>query len=250
METAEGVAIVTGAARGIGLATACALSPSHRAVVLLDQDADSLGPACKTVDATGTSAIGVVCDVSDFDDVGRQVHQIESDIGPIESVINNAGITRDSIFHRMSREDWDSVLDVNLGGAFNVSRQAVPAMRQRGHGRIVNVASRAILGNVGQANYSASKAGLVGLTRTLALECARYGITVNCVCPGFTMTPMSAAVPEDVRARVVASIPLGRPAAPEDIANAIAFFCGPSASYITGSVLHVGGGRELSASPW
>jgi NAD(P)-dependent dehydrogenase (short-subunit alcohol dehydrogenase family) len=180
--------------------------------------------------------------------VGAAVERIERDLGPIYALVNNAGIVRDAMSHRMTREQWDQVIAVQLGGAFNTVRHIIPGMRDRGRGRIVNISSRAILGNVGQLNYSAAKAGLIGFTRTLALELGPRGITANAVCPGFTETPMTASLSDEHRARVLAQTPLGRAGKPEDIANAVHFLCSDQGAYITGATLHVGGGRELGGA--
>ena len=240
-------AVVTGGGRGIGEAIATKLA-AEWAVAVLDVDMARAAAVAAAIDASGGTALALGCDVADYDAVGRCIAAVEADLGPIDVLVNNAGITRDRIAHKMDREDWDAVIAVNLGGAFNTVRHAVPPMRSRRSGRIVNIASRAILGNVGQANYAASKAGLIGLTRTLALELGGHGITVNAVCPGFTETPMTDALPEEIRRRVISQIPLGRAGRPEDVANAVYFFCSDLGSYVTGATLHVGGGRELAST--
>ncbi len=247
MNESKGVALVTGAGRGIGAAISRKLASSGWHACVVDVSEARATEQAERLRSEGLPASARVCDVGDFEQVGELVSSLEAEAGPITALVNNAGITRDAMFHKMDLDDWGAVLHVNLSGAFHTVRHVAPLMRERRSGRIVNIASRAILGNMGQANYSASKAGLVGLTRTLALELGRYDVTANVVCPGFTETEMTAAMPEEARAKVVSQIPLGRPGKPEDIANAVYFFCGDLGSYVTGAVLHVGGGRELAS---
>lgn len=242
------MAVVTGAGQGIGAETARCLAAASFRVAVLDINEPGARSVADAIGGDGGTALAYRCDVADLAEVGEVFRAIETDLGPIYALVNNAGIVRDAMAHRMTREAWDAVLAVNLGGAFNTVRQAVEGMRERRQGRIVNIASRAILGNVGQLNYSASKAGLVGMTRTLALELGPFDITVNAVAPGFTETPMTAALPADIREKVLRQIPLRRAGRPRDVANAVYFFCSELGSYVTGAVLHVGGGRELAST--
>lgn len=170
------------------------------------------------------------------------IQRIESEIGPIALVVNNAGITRDAMLHKMTTAQWDAVLSVNLSAPFHVGQACAKRMMGRKYGRIVNIASLAYLGNIGQSNYAATKAGLLGMTRTWALELGRYGITANVVAPGFIETPMTAAIPDPVREKFVKKIPMLRMGQPEDIARTVAFLLSDDAAYVTGQCIQVDGG--------
>ena len=206
---------------------------------------DGLRKVVEEIKAGGGRAIHAVCNVAKKSDVDAAVAKTVTELGGLHCVVNNAGITRDKMAKKMTEEDWDLVISVNLKGPFLVCQAAINVMSDKKYGRISNTASVAIRGNIGQPNYSASKAGIVGLTRTLALECARANITVNCVAPGATDTAMFANVPEDIKQAIVKSIPLQRMAAPADIAMVHAFLCSDEANYVTGQLIYVDGGATL-----
>lgn len=239
------VALVTGAGRGIGAAIARRFVREGALVVACDLKEDWAQGVVEEIRAAGGSAEAAGCDVADKAQVDALVNGILKRHDRLDILINNAGITRDNLSLRMSEDEWDSVIRVNLRGTWIPSQAVIRPMRKRKWGRIVNTSSVASLGNPGQANYSTSKAGVIGLTRTLALELAKSGITVNCVAPGAIMTPMLEAVPEDIRAKYIESIPMGRFGDPDDVASAHLFFCGELASYITGQVLFVDGGISV-----
>ncbi|MFN8636101.1 MAG: beta-ketoacyl-ACP reductase [Chloroflexota bacterium] len=239
------VAIVTGAANGIGAATARRLASEGARLVVVDLAEDSLAETVGAITSSGGEALALAGDVSNADDVARIVKQAHEQLGRIDILINNAGINRDAMAARMTEANWDAVLDVNLKGSFLCAQAVQPIMREQNDGRIVNTASISALGNVGQANYSASKAGLIGLTRTLALEWSRYGIRVNCVAPGGTDTRMTAGIPDNIRESIMQRIPLKRFASPDEIAAAHAFLVSDDASYITGQTLFVDGGSSV-----
>lgn len=237
------VAIVTGAARGIGLAIARRLGQDDWTVVLADLDGAEASAA--TLKGEGISATGVTLDVTDSERVADVVAVIERDVGPIDALVNNAGILRDGRLADMTDADFRAVIDVCLFGAFYMSRSVAPAMMERGSGRIVNITSRAYLGNPGQANYSAAKAGLVGLTKALAKELGRGGVTVNAVAPGMVETDLVRAHPkfDAIVERAKKASSVARIGQPEDVAEAVSYLCSSLAGYITGDVLHVTGGR-------
>jgi len=239
-------ALVTGAARGIGWAIATRLASEGARVRVLDRDADALDDAVAGIRrAAGSDAVsGDRVDVADAAQVAEAVARAAAE-QPVSVLVNNAGVIRDGWVDRLSEDDWNTVLAVNLTGAFHACRAVVPGMKESGYGRIVNVASRAWLGSAGQANYVASKAGLVGLTRGLALELVRFGITVNAVAPGLIDTPMVQALDPAVRERLTKAQPGGRMGTPEEVAAAVAFLASTEAGFITGQVLHVCGGKSV-----
>jgi len=239
------VAIVTGAGRGIGEATARRFAADGCSVSVWDVNAEAAEAVAGAIRESGGKAIACAVDVSSKDQVDAAVARTVEELGGLHFVVNNAGITRDKSAKKLSEADWDLVLAVNLKGTFLVCQAAINVMLENGYGRIVNTASVAVTGNFGQANYSASKAGIVGLTRTLALECAKGGITVNCVAPGATDTPMFDAVPEEIKQAICKSIPLRRMAEPSEVAAVHAFLCSDDASYVTGQLLFVDGGATL-----
>lgn len=243
------VAIVTGGARGIGAAIALRLAADGHDLALVDLDEAACTDAVAAVEAQGARALAVGADVSDEAAVVAAVARIADELGPPAVLVNNAGVLRNGLAFKMTLDDWDTVVDVNLRSAFLMSREAQRHMTPHGWGRIVNLSSIAALGTVGQANYSAAKAGLQGLTKTLALELGRYGVTVNAVAPGFTVTGMTRALAEragmafeDLVAERVAEIPVARPGRPEDIAHAVSFFADERSGFVSGQVLYVAGG--------
>ncbi len=241
------VAIVTGAGRGIGEAIAKRLASEGAKIAVVSRtEANSQ----KVADALNAAAPGTAkpyaVDVADFDAVQKAGEQILADFGRVDVLVNNAGITRDTLAMRMSSEDWDIVLDTNLKGAFNFTRAVLRSMVKQRFGRIINISSvSGILGTAGQANYAASKAGLIGLSKTLARELASRNITVNVVAPGFTETDMTSVLSDEVKKGALAMIPQGRMGSSDDIASAVAYFASPEAAYITGQVLAVDGGMSM-----
>ena len=244
------VAVITGAARGIGAGTAKRLADEGASIAVLDLDESS---AAASADGLGAAkAIGVGCDVSDSASVDKAVTRVVEELGKIDVLVNNAGVTRDNLLFKMSEDDWDMVMNVHLRGAFLMSRAAQKHMVEAKYGKILNLSSVSALGNRGQANYSAAKMGLQGFTRTLALELGPFGINVNAVAPGFIVTDMTDATarrvgvePEDWRKAAADATPVRRVGYPDDIAAAVAFLCSDEASYITGQTLYVDGGAKV-----
>lgn len=241
------VALVTGASRGIGRAVACGLAADGFDLALVYAgNADAAADAVAACEAAGATARAYRCDVSNADEVKATADAALADFGSVWALVNNAGITRDTLLARMKDEDFARVLEVNLTGAFNMMRALTrPLMRQRG-GRIVSMSSVVgLMGNAGQANYAASKAGLIGLTKSAARELAPRGVTVNTVAPGFVRTDMTAALPEQVVERYEGQIPLGRLADPEEVAGVVRFLVSDAAAYVTGEVIRVDGGMAM-----
>ena len=246
VQMAGQVALVTGASRGIGRAIALALASAGMKVVgtaTTDAGAASIGEAL----AAHEGCRGLCLNVNDVAGIDAAVDTIVKDLGGLHVVVNNAGITRDTLSMRMKDDDWDAVLDTNLKAVFRVSRAAIRPMMKQRYGRIINITSVVgASGNAGQANYAAAKAGVAGLTRSLARELGSRGITVNCVAPGFIETDMTKALSEAQTTALMARIPLGRLGHAADIAHAVAFLASPNAAYITGTELHVNGGMYLN----
>lgn len=245
---ARRVALVTGAARGIGAAIAGRLARDGHDVVVLDLDADACAATIATVHACGRQALALAADVSDERSVAMAIEAATAALSAPTILVNNAGVLRDRTVAKMSLDDWETVMAVNLRGAFLLSRAVQPGMRHAKWGRIVNLSSTAALGAFGEANYAAAKAGIQGFTRSLALELGRYGITVNAVAPGFVATDMTRAVAERngmtfaaMELEMLKSIVVGRVGAPDDIANAVAFFADARSDFVTGQTLYVAG---------
>ncbi|RME25253.1 MAG: 3-oxoacyl-ACP reductase FabG [Candidatus Zixiibacteriota bacterium] len=232
--------VVTGGARGIGSAIVERFTAEGANVAILDLDVSEV-PA-------DSGILAVSGDVSRADDVTAFIGEVMAKHGRIDILVNNAGIIRDNVIWRMTEEEFDAVLRVNLKGAWLMCKQVAPVMREQNNGRIINIASRAWLGNFGQSNYSSSKGGLVSLTRVLALELARYNVTVNAVAPGLIDTPLTRGLPEETLRKLTAAQPGGRAGKPEDIAAAVAFLASPEAGFINGQVLHVDGGKSIGAT--
>ncbi|WP_255647101.1 MULTISPECIES: 3-oxoacyl-ACP reductase FabG [Nocardiopsis] len=243
------MAIVTGAARGIGAATAERLAADGRAVAVLDLKESDAQEVVDRITAAGGTALAVGCDVADEDQVTAAVDTVAERLGAPSILVNNAGVLRDNLLFKMSASDWDTVMNVHLRGSFLMSRAAQAHMTAQNWGRIVNLSSSSALGNRGQANYSAAKAGLQGFTKTLAIELGKFGVTVNAVAPGFVETAMTRATAErigisydDMKKFKEAEIPVRRVGLPEDIANAVAFFASEDSGFVSGQVLYVAGG--------
>ena len=239
-------AVVTGGSRGIGAAVAALLAERGAAVVVSARDADRLDAAVKDLEAMGTPVVGVTGDVSRRDDAERVVDTARERFGRLDILVNNAGITRDGLLLRMKDEDWDRVIEVNLRGAFVMTRAAAKVMVRQKGGRIINMSSAAgAMGNAGQANYSASKAGLIGFTKAAARELSHWGILVNAVAPGLIETDMTAPIPAPAREALLAQIPLGRAGTTREVAEVVGFLAGDGATYVTGQVFHVNGGLYI-----
>lgn len=242
---AHQVALVTGAARGLGLGIATMLAEHGAKVALNDVNAEALDDAVKRLQDRGLEVCGFPGNVSDGHVVDALVTQVETRWGSTDILVNNAGINRDGLLIKMSEEDWQTVLDVDLTGPFLLMRRILPTMVERKRGRVINMSSASWLGNFGQANYAAAKAGLVGLTKTASRETARYGITVNAICPGFIETEMTRSIPDKVWDKMVAKIPAARVGQPADVARVVVFLASAYAEYVTGEIINVGGGMVL-----
>ena len=238
--------IVTGGSRGIGAAIAALLAEHGASVLVSGRDDDRLQTAVKAMEGLGGRVVGLAADAAKREDVDRLVDAARQEFGRLDVVVNNAGITSDALLVRMKDDDWDRVMDVNLRGAFLLTRAAAKVMMRQKSGRVINIASAAgAMGNAGQANYSAAKAGLFGLTKASARELAHWGILVNAVAPGLIETDMSAAIPEAARQAFLAQVPAGRIGTAREVAEVVGFLAGDGASYITGQVFHVNGGLYM-----
>lgn len=250
-DATDTVAIVTGAGQGIGAAVARRLAADGMSVAVVERVAAAAEGTVEAIREKGGTALGIACDVTRTAEVDAMAEQVAAELGRPGVLVNNAGITRDGLLFAMSDEDWDAVVDVHLGGSFRCARAVARHMVELGRGSIVNLSSVAALGNPGQANYATAKAGIQGLTRTLAIELGPSGIRVNAVAPGFVDTAMTDAVarrmrkdPAQLRVEAAGRAPLRRVGTPEDIAGVIAFLVGPDAGYLTGQTIHVDGGPQ------
>ncbi len=239
-------ALVTGAAQGIGREIALALATDGADVAICDVNLEAAQKTAAEIEAKGRKSLAVKANVAASEDVTAMIEAVVSKFSRIDILVNNAGITRDGLILRMKDEDWDLVLSINLKGAFLCAKAALKYMTKQRAGTIINIASIVgAMGNAGQANYVASKAGLIGLTKTIAREYANRNITANAVAPGFIETAMTKALPENVRQELAKQIPMGKLGTPEDVANAVRFLASPWASYISGQVIHVNGGMYM-----
>lgn len=239
-------AVVTGAAKGIGEAIAKRLYDEGAAgVAVLDIDQESAEKAARNIDPSGKVALGFACNVANKQQVKEAFAKIKVQFGRIDILVNNAGITRDSMFHKMEDNQWDEVLAVNLNGVYNCCKAVTSDMREQNYGKIVNVASVSAFGNIGQTNYGASKAAVIGLTKCLAKEVARYNITVNAVAPSYVETDMMRSVPEKVREMFINAVPARRFAEPSEIASVVSFLSSDDSSFVMGECIVVSGGSYM-----
>ena len=240
------VAVVTGGTRGIGLAIARALAEDGASVVVSGRDAGRLESAVAAIETLGASVLGVAADQSKREDCDRLVDAAKERFGRIDVLVNNAGITRDQLLVRMKDDDWDQVMDTNLRGVFLMTRAVAKSMMRQKSGRIINIASTAgAMGNPGQVNYSAAKAGVIGLTKAAARELAHWNILVNAVAPGLIETDMAAAIPAAAREALLQQVPLKRVGAAREVAEVVRFLAGDGAAYVTGQTIHVNGGLYM-----
>lgn len=241
------VAFITGASRGIGYAIAAALAKNGIDIAGIDVNIDELQSSMKTIrESSGRSTLAIRADVGDYASIESAVEEVNKTLGRISILVNNAGITRDNIILRMKDNDWDDVIRINLTGTFNCTRAVIKGMVKNRYGRIISIASIVgLMGNVGQANYAASKAGIIGFTKSVAREYANRSITANAIAPGFIETDMTKKLPEEVTKALLSQIPMGRLGTPEDVANAVKFLASDEAEYITGQVINVNGGMYM-----
>ncbi len=247
MRVENKVALVTGASRGIGRAIALALARAGADVLVnYASSKEAARQVVEEIQALGRRALALKFDVSQYSEVEEAIREGVETLGLIDILVNNAGIVKDSLFIRLKDADLDKVLDVNLKGAFNCTKAVLQSMLKRRFGRIINISSVvAFTGNIGQTNYTASKAGLIGFTKSLAREVASRGVTVNAVAPGYIETDMTAKISEKVKEAIISQIPIGRTGTPEEVASAVVFLASEEASYITGTVIHVNGGLYM-----
>ena len=240
-------AVVTGASRGIGRAIAIKLATLGVNIVVNYRNSyDAVQEVVKEIQALGARALAVQCDISSFKDVESMMKKSMEELGSIDILVNNAGITKDGLLMRMKEEEFDSVIDINLKGAFNCTRHISAIMLKQRSGRIINISSvSGLTGNAGQVNYSSAKAGILGMTKAVAKELAGRGVTCNAVAPGYIQTDMTEGLADKVKENIMNSIPLKRLGTPEDVANAVAFLASEEAAYITGQVINVDGGMVM-----
>lgn len=246
MELKAQVALVTGGGQGIGRAISLALAKDGADMIIFELNLEKAEEVSKEIEGLGRRCLSLRIDVSNPEEVEEGFRKAIETFGKVDILVNNAGITKDALIIRMKDEDWDKVLDVNLKGVFLCTRAAVKVMSKQRYGRIINISSVvAFMGNPGQVNYVASKAGIVGFTKTVAREYASRGITVNAIAPGFIQTAMTDALPEKVKETMLKEIPLGRFGSPDDVAGAVRFLASKDSGYITGQVMHVNGGMYM-----
>ncbi len=245
MRLTQKVAIVTGANQGIGFGIARVLGREGAQIIIADISEEGGASAVSQLKSESIDATFIRCNISNKSDVKNLFDTVHQSHGCLDILVNNAGINRDAMLHKLSEENWDSVLDINLKGTFLCMQEAAKKMREQGSGRIINISSASWLGNVGQSNYAASKAGVIGLTKTACRELAKKGVTVNAICPGFIDTKMTRGVPEKVWDIMISKIPSGQAGQPEDIGECVAFLASDAARYINGEVINVGGGMVL-----
>lgn len=237
------VSIITGAARGLGLAIAKRLAGEGCITIINDIDEKSLSRALLDIKKINNKCFMYAADITDRQSVDNMFEYALKKGGKIDILVNNAGITRDGFFHKMKEKDWKKVIDVNLGGMYNCTRAVIENMRENNYGRIINISSVVgISGNIGQTNYAASKAAVIGFTKALSLESAVLGITVNAIAPGFIKTDMTDGIPDEIKKKILAKIPVGRFGKPEEIAGMVVYLSSEEASYITGQVISINGG--------
>lgn len=242
MKLKNKVVVLTGAAQGIGASIARVFSEQGASLALIDRQEDALKTLVAELKEKNENVSYYTFDITDKAAVKESINSIKEQYGRIDVLVNNAGITRDSMSYKMTEENWDSVIDVNLKAPFLLIQEVFPIMKEQKDGAILNASSVSSEGNVGQANYAASKAGLIGMTKSLALEFARYNVRVNCIAPGFTETEMIKTIPDEVKAKIVERVPMRRLAQPEEIADAYLFLASDNAKFITGQTLFVDGG--------
>jgi len=238
------IAIITGAAKGLGKSIAKRMIDENFMTILVDVDAENGNALAKEL---GTSAKFIPCDISNKNQVDSLFNKVKEEFGRLDILINNAGIIRDNVIWKMPVEDFDKVVDINLKGTWLMCKIAGTLMREQKSGRIINITSRAWLGNIGQSNYSASKAGVVGLTRVLALELGKYGVLVNAIAPGLIDTPLTQKLPQEVQEKLIQAQPTKSMGQPKDIANVVAFLCDERTQFITGQTIYVDGGKSIGA---
>ena len=247
MKLENKVAIVTGASRGIGAAIAVKLArEGAKVVVNYHKNSEKAEEVVKKIKSSGSEAIAIKADVSDFSQVEKMVKQVVDTYGKIDILVNNAGTLRDRTLKNMTKEEWQEVIDVNLTGVFNCTKLALPYIMKSNAGRIIHISSIVgQIGNFGQSNYAASKAGIIGFTRAVARETAKYNVTVNAVSPGFIKTSIVETIPKEIRENILRMVPLGRAGEPEEVANTVIFLASDDSSYITGQVINVNGGLYM-----